>query len=454
MSAGRWRASTAVTVIVVTVTSVASLIAAPALAGSRPFLQSRLVVVPDTGQAPEVAIAAIHADGRPSDGSVVFTVELAGPLPDVTDGLRLSVVVGDPFGERSRASLVLVGNAPEGQLESFDGAAWEGVGPTVADFDGASGRATVVMPLDGVREDAAVRGEAVFDTGFGLLESFTPWFGAAALLGQPDRPMVSGSYWATMAGPDGDRSPDGFRLPSSGPWVSVVNRALIVGSTAPPPSELDGSPLVAALLYVRLSSDLTDALTGADFVLLDRRTGEVSLLRGAADGTPEDVSGERQWIGVGLPPDDPGAPASASFDLELLGEALGRPLAPATDAVSVDEVWVFEDGRTVTTFGVSATLGWFDEAADATATTGPPDRGVAAVTDVASSEGDDRAGLIALAAAGVVVVLVGLVVLGGRRRRPVGSTSDDALATLDAEFAAIEARVRRLENDDGTDGIR
>jgi hypothetical protein len=76
------------------------------------------------------------------------------------------------------------------------------------------------------------------------------------------------------------------------------------------------------------------------------------------------------------------------------------------------------------------------------------------VTDVASSEGDDRAGLIALAAAGVVVVLVGLVVLGGRRRRPVGSTSDDALATLDAEFAAIEARVRRLENDDGTDGIR
>jgi hypothetical protein len=146
----------------------------------------------------------------------------------------------------------------------------------------------------------------------------------------------------------------------------------------------------------------------------------VQLLRTTSDGL-EDLTGDGSWVGVGLPEGDPGAPASSSFDLELIGEATGRPIDPASTAVSVDQIFTLEDGREVTSSGVAATLAWFDTAAEATATTISPTTDV--VVDVPPAQVSDREVLPFVVGGVAVVVLVALVLLATRRRRRARSAA-------------------------------
>lgn len=485
----RWRGRAAAGLAVVLAASATLAVAASAQA----LPQARALAIPPTGNPPETDIASIHAEGAPDEGSVAFTIQLRSPVVDHEAGYRLSVVVGDPLGARTRASMEMVDGRPTGRLETFEGGGWRQLGTTVADFDAATGRASVVMPIESVPAEAAIRGEASYDSGAGPVASFTRWFSAFALLGQPDQPVVPGSSWANPLGPDGAAIDQSVRLPAAGPWSSVVNQALIVGTTAAPPAELLGAPVVGDLVFVRIASSFEKATGPADFILMDRVTGEVKLMRGTEAG-PTDVSGDRSWVGFGLPADNPGAPTSSSFDLERIGVALGQRFDPETTSVAVDEAFVLADGRQVTTSGVAATLGWFTTVEETSVAPSEPE--AAARRTEVDPPAEERDVTPVIAGGVVVALLLALVVVLGVRRAPAaepvtaagaasgptpapapspatepararrgdeeeterpprepaapaagrrarGHSPDDALAALDAEFEQLSSRMTR-----------
>jgi hypothetical protein len=412
MACGRWGARATSTVVVAAVIWALGAVAYATTA----FPQPRLAPVQPPAQPGELEIAAFYVEGSPDDGSVVVTLQMREPLTAVGDGYRLSVVVGEPAGERERASVVVDDDEVGGVLEAFNGAVWEEVGPTVVDLVPEEGRASLVVPVASVPPEAGIRAEARLDADADEADAVSPWFGATALLHLPDQPRLEGGWWATVDDGTGVAGQT-VRLSAPSPWVSLANRALVVGSTERPPSELLGLPVVGDVIFVRLASGFEEATGAADFFLLDRFTGNVQLFRNDPDGL-EEVSGDGEWIGVGLPAGDPSAPAASSFDLELIGDALGRRFDPASTVVSVDEAFTLDDGRIATAYGVAATLEWFDETIDATATTttpAPPPGDI--VVEVPTAQVADQQTVPFLVGAGVALLLLVIIAVAAVRRR-------------------------------------
>jgi hypothetical protein len=316
------------------------------------------------------------------------------------------------------------------------------------------GESTVVSPST----DAAPPPQSgVWATSVG--RQVTPVFSYDSLVGPGVDGALAGSSWGTVTG-FGVAQPGAIAVAAPSPSLAMVNRAIEVSTTEALPATILDQPVVAVDDFVRLAYSESTATTSTDFIRVDRTNGQIQLLE-ASDGTLVDVSGDRSWIGRGLPAvsTDPG---TLSFDLPAVAALVGLEAGDDTLAVSVDRTFGLADGRVVTVYGVAATLGWFARAAEeaagvpevlATTTIPAPEGEAAAATDDAATASEVLPALVAVA---VLLVAVAVIVLvaRARRRRPARrrassarSSPDEALAAFDAQMASISARQRDSSSD-------
>jgi hypothetical protein len=289
----------------------------------------------------------------------------------------------------------------------------------------------------------------------------TPVFSYDSLVGDSVDGALPGSAWGTVTG-FGIAQPGAIVVEAPSPSLATVNRALEVSTVDPLPAAILDQPVVAVDDFVRLAYSESTATTSTDFIRVDRTNGQIQLLE-ASDGTLVDVSGDRSWIGRGLPAVSTD-PVTLSFDLPAVAALVGLEAADDTLAVSVDRTFGLADGRVVTVYGVAATVGWFARATEIAA--GVPE--VLATTTVPAVESeaaadDDTDRLIdvwpALLAVALVAVVGTTIVLAirARRRRPAArpsartrSSPDEALAAFDAQMASISPRRPDAPSDQST----
>jgi hypothetical protein len=370
-----------------------------------------------TEPPPELDLAGLEVAGAlpPPDGSPVpVRVSFRAPvsLPDA--GYRLSVLVGDPRGSRTRVSLVMDAGTPAGVVETGNGLTWTTTGTTPVEVDDDA--VVLTVPPGTAAPDAAVWAEAVSGTDLAAATIRSPAFSWAALAGRSsDGALVAGRWgWTTTAG--GQAFFDPVSVPGRPARLTVLNGALIVEFPDPVPEALEGQPVVDAVAYVRVGEGV-DA-RHSDHLLINRISGVVRLFDDV-EGLPVEVGQEAAWLGPGLPADDRGGPGSVSVDLGELGRVLGVPVEPGTFRVRADQVFMLGDRRMVTVSGVAATLAWFEAAVSGSGPSNTATPGaVAEASGVGSAEGIDWRPVLVGGGAGVVLVLlVGVPLALARRRR-------------------------------------
>jgi hypothetical protein len=393
-------------------------------AGPQPALLAR--VTPDPLDPPQIRVAGVSIAGDgvdPETGAATVDVAFDAAFAVPREPWRVSVSVGDPSGERVRASLVSVGSAGvTGRVEQGDGVQWDDLGPTEVSAPG-DGLVTLRVPVADAAEDAVlwVEAEATVDAEIDV--SRTPTFALVDLLGARPGPALGTSLFAVA--PD-DPSADPVRVDVPGPTVEVVGTSLEVTTTAAVPTEVDGAAVVDVIDAVELAGGGPEAPVSR--LEIDRRTGEVRL--GTAGAEPfVAVPGTTPWLVTPPSPTAPEAPATVTFDLEALGDVVGGPpFDRATTRVGVSRVLALDDRRILDAAGVGGTLEWFDEALSATTAPAPPPP--AAAEDGLPLAAFVLAGLVALA---VVVVLGALLI---RRRRDGEPRPIDRLDPAPASVAA------------------
>lgn len=374
-------------------------------------------------QVSGVWIAADAVDTRSGVAAVAVAFENEFEVP--REPWRVAVSVGDPRGQRVRASLVSVGSAGvSGRIEQGDGVQWDDAGPTEVIATG-DGLVTIGVPIGGAVDGAVlwVEAEATIDTE--LVVSRTPTFPLVDLLGQRPGPAVGTSPFAVVAG---ERDAQPVPVDASGLTAQVVDQVLEVTTTATPPAEADGVAVVDVIDTVTITDSGSGTATSR--LEIDRRTGEVRLATDAAE-TFVAVPGTTPWLVDPPALTDPGAPSTVTFDLDALNQAVGGPpFDRSSSRVGVSRTLALDDGRILDAAGVGGTLGWFDAAAPAPAVV------------ASSAGGSDGVPASVWIMAGVGVVLVAMAVwLVARRRR---AAEPRPIERLDLAFTPVAAGVPSL----------
>ena len=423
----------------------------PPTATDTPFPASLVAPVPPVEGAPDTAITDLYVtDGAtPEEPDVV--VQFREPFTFAGTPYRVGVVIGDPNGTRLRTWLISNGpeNLPYGRVERFEAGSWAELGATPVRFE--NGLMVITVPITEAPAGGAVWAEIV-ENDASTPSHTTPYFSRDALFGAADAGTVPSAVFGRVFGLDGI-SAEPVELPTGGTLVAVGDQ-IAVDYPDPPPSEVDGQEVTTAVDIVRIAPDYDGGAIIANFVRLDRTTGEVGLYDGFSP-VPIDKSGDRSWLVAAPAPREAGA---LILDRAAIVTALGLPDDGAGIALGVSRELALEDGRLVTAEGVLATDAWLD-LAPASALPEVTTTTVAAggETQQVDETRQDRLPLLIGAGVGIVVLLL-LVVLLRRRsnrraeiehvaaaggdgpkqdRMPWGSTDGDLIITTTHEFDAL-----------------
>lgn len=364
----------------------------------------------------------------------VLAVGFATGFEQPTSDYRVSILVGDPAGLRTRASYNA--GAAAGTLEtSNDGQVWEPSGETAAAV-GAVGDIEITVPVGDLPEGSQVWAEA--QDGDDVLT--TPVFSLDSLLGRAvDGAMPTQSLGDVV---DGAGNPTGETLDlGPGPTLAIVNQGLTVDYAAPVPTDIGGVAVTSVIDRVELAPNFDNGGTRTDAIQIDRTAQTVSLLDGLAD-PPTTVAGGTDWFIGGFPASGTGP---LTFQLGEVAESLGFQLVPDTVGAGIVRTVTLEDGRVVETSPVLATLDWFGtvagEAAPSTTVGDGSDDG----SDTDDEEETTRQILtIGAAALAGVLAIAGIALIASARRkrhghRILGEHADDrGVVDWTAEMEAVK----------------
>ena len=204
-------------------------------------------------------------------------------------------------------------------------------------------------------------------------------------------------------------------VPGTPPTLTVDNRALVLTETDPVPTRLAGQAVTRVADEIRFVPGYTGSGNVTAEIMVDRSAGTITAYEGGDGGLPTDRSGDGSWIVSGLPPGDPGAPATVTLDLEAVTGLLGIQAAPDSLGIGLRRSVTLADGSTLVGEPVTATLDWYQSSA---VPAEPAPAGPVAATEApsGSATGRDRA-LVVAAAVAAVLLLVALVLWWRSRRR-------------------------------------
>lgn len=415
------------------------------------FPAALVAPVPASEVPVERSVTDLYVPPTTEPDTPQVVVQFRSPFTLPRRPYRVSVLAGDPNGQRLRASLTASGTPDgsgsipvTGKLEKGDGRGpWQpvGNGTTPVQFV-PSGLAIITLPLPEVPAGGAIWAEVETGTD-GKLVTVTPPYALDSLLGRPADGLLPATPFGQVVDATGTVTDEVVPL-SGGPTLSVANQTLRLSSTERPPDTVAGQPVQQVLDYVRIAPDYNRRAVLTHYIVVNRTDGTVRLLDGYSV-PPADRTDQPGWLIDGVTSGSAAGPATISFDLPALAAALGMELGPTTSAFGVRRELVLADGRRVAADAVMGTLGWFDPGFVA-ATPAAPGGATAQVQDTEPT-GDRRT--IALVVAGVAVLgalLVGVALLVRRRRAVPGEVGDDAADELDA-LAAEQSAERRSRRD-------
>ena len=384
------------------------------------------------------------ADDEPQ---VVVTFAELFELPD--EPWRVSVLVGDPAGERRRLSLQVDGAEPVGRAEVGDGTTWSDAGPLEVTFDPSG---LVAIPLDVEAVPAghgtappAVWVEAVLgdEAGDAAERRATAWFDLPSLLGEGEAGLIEGGRVAPLEPEPGDEGEPVVVDLGPGPVLGLaresaggdaVRSTIVVTYPGPAPRALGDLALAEVVDRVEVAPDGVAGATVTPYIEINRTTGEVRLVD-PRQWPVVDATGDGSWRRPEASVGDPGGAATLSFDLDAVLAALGDAPSRSTVALGLTRTQGLPDGRVVVADGVLGTTAWLDTAVSlqVPGTTAAPTE--VAAPPAAADDGDDVGLSIVGIAAVVVLVLVGasLIVSGRKRRAAERDLADGAGADADAD---------------------
>ena len=389
-------------------------VTAPALAAT---------VVPSGLDPVEIRVDGFRLESGEADAAPpTAVVSFAEPFTLPRDPWRLIVSAGAPDGQRVRTTLVSVaGTEPAGRVERGDGVQWEDLGEAVVSADTESGEVRLAVPLDAVDAQAVMWVEAEITQEGEILGRRTPTVALVDLRGERPGPALGTSPYAEFA--DGG-APGALAVDAPGPVVQVVGRALELTTAAPAPGSVDGAEVVDVIDSALVTQATTDG-SRTDRIEVDRRTGEVRLTAVGAEPFVA-VPGFTPWLVNPPSTTAPGSPATVTFDLEALNEAVGGPAFDrSTTQVAAERLIALDDGRILVAAGVNGTLAWFDDGLGASTPAAAP-----AEVDTGASTG-----LLIALVAGIVVLVAGIVVarlVVVRRRRRAEAAEPRPIDRIDA----------------------
>ncbi len=437
---------------------------------------------------PPLDVVTVSATRDPDGTTARVSIGFAGPFTLPSSGYRLSVSVGDPLGQRTRASLVPASGTSTGTVEVGNGLTFRDAGTTTVEL--AEQTVDLVVPVDKLGPGAAlwVDGELTGDEPTTVTSAY---YSYDALVGVSLDGAAPGGTWGWTATPGGRRFADPVLVATAPPTAATRNSVVAVDFPDAVPDTLIGQPVVSANAYlgIRLSGATQPTVDGA--VAIDRTTGSVVLLDGT--GTPVAAAAEgadRSWLVEGLSAPSAAGPASVTIEPEVVATLLGGAFDRDLFAVDLSTAFALGDGRVVTVSGVATTLTWLDQLASTVEVVEPT-----TTQAVVASTGDDATvpvGALVAVAVGVLALVgaaVALAVVARRRRRrrpvvpppvarppgeaptppvavpepepepepagasarrrerlaPRGRAPDEVLAELEAELAELSDRVERLD---------
>jgi hypothetical protein len=417
--------------------------------GATQFPAPVVASIPPPEGATEDTIAATWFSRDPAAvaGDPIFVVGFDTPVDELPPGTRVSVVTGDPAGVRQRSSLYLDPAGPRGDVEVARPDGIEVTGPAevaVTPEGQAQIRLATVPDSDVVWIEVEVPETPVTQSAIFPLDQVSGSSGPGAL---------TAATTATVVGADNLPTGEYRSLPAV-PTLEVSSREVIVRTTQPPPTEVDGIPVTSVRDYVRIAPDFGDDGQTPYFFLVDYDEPSVTYLDGSS-GIPVEVPGdEALWLIDGLDPEETDT-SSVTLDRGGLLEAVGLP-ADTPAAVGVARTVALDDGRYLQSEGALGTFAWFDESSggvappttadDATSTTLPPPTSSIDET-AAADDGPDATVLIV--AAVVAAGLAGVALLAARRNRRELADPDTALGAM---AKVVDKTAHGDDGDDGGDG--
>ncbi len=380
---------------------------------------------------PALAVVAVVADPTSTPEAPVVEVVTATPADQLPDGSRVSVVAGDPGGLRQRVSVVLEGGAAVGRVEEGGASGFAETGTAEVAITEEGGVRLALGPLV---ESTALWVEVEVPDGRLLT---TPAYPTPQLVGISDPGALSAAVVATATDPTGAR-PDELVSLAAVPILQVVNQAITLRTTQPPPADVNGTSAVRTRDFVRIAPTLAPGSAAPYFVVVDHLDRTITLADSSSGGLPVPVEAPQEsWLLDGL---DDGEVETASVTLDRAGllQAVGLD-SDAGAVLGVARVVELDDGRRVTAEGPMATLAWFDGTSTppdtAPSTTVPTITVTTAVLPTAlpvESEGSSSPDGTVVLAAAVLAALLALVALFTARRN----------RRLDAEADVLEAMAK------------
>lgn len=417
--------------------------APPLGAGAAPFPAGTVATVPPADVEADRALAAVYVTAGGDAKSAPFAVQFRKPFELPKRPYRLSIVFGDPLGPQVRASLSTNGGpTPTGKVEkrTGDGADWTFIATTDVAFD-TSGLASITYPVEIAPKGAAWAEVQVGEDG-DITQS--PYWSPDALVGKAVSGRLTSAPVGQVIGGDGKVAGNPVGLPGP-PQLTVVNQAVELSFPAPRPESLAGHAVTGTVASVQVAPSYTSNAALSDEIRVDRTTGTINLIDRMVQ-PPADKTSEEGWLVQGLPADDPGAPATVTFDLAKVLSGLGL------DESSIDQVngvglgvrqeYVLDDGTTVVGAPVLATTEWFALNADVAASAATAPEAAPQGPLVADEADDGRTRALVIAAVVLAVVLLGVLALLVRRRLARREDAADVLETLAHEAEA--ARTGRV----------
>jgi hypothetical protein len=397
-----------------------------------PFPAALVAPVLFPGDRPETAVASLYKSVSLVPGTTDVVVRFKQPFALPRPPYKLSVLVGDPTGERTRVSMVsqIPPLKPRGTVEVFNGTTWRDAGNATVLFD-PSGYIVVRVPTNVVPGQGAAWCEVTPVAG----ELYTtPYYSHDALFGDGVAGLLPSGRFGRVYRADGTPTPEVATLPA-GPVTSVSNRVVTVRYDLASPGELLGHRVNGAFDILRIAPNFDTGGVFTALVRINRNDGSIQLFDGPTlDAT--DRSGSRDWLLRTLPAGHPGDAGSVTVDLQAVSDAVGAPLPPDTTAVGLSRSYTLDDGRTINADAVLATSVWFDLGPTVAPPT-PTTVAAPAPAPEAVPTAEEVSSVVPLVIG--VVLLVGLAVLAGalvRRRRPsAGPTEGDGAAA--GERAAV-----------------
>jgi hypothetical protein len=416
----------------------------PAIAqGGVPFPAGVVAPVRSEGIDPDLAITALHRDPDATEG-LALVVRTATPVPELPDGAQVSIIGGTLDGAQQRVSLVLEGGEPVGETADGGPGGFERTGGAEVSLT-AEGYARI--PISTTDPEVLVWAEVELLDG---RRAQSPPFPLVQLAAEPGGTALTTATAAVLY--DQAKLPTGEVIALDAvPTLEVLNQAVEVRTTQPPPTQVAGVGATKVQDVLRLAPDFSTGGQAPFFVVIDYTDRTLTFFDGSG-GLPVEVAAtEDTWLIDGLT-DDEVETSSVTFDRAGLLEAIGQP-ADAPVALGVARLVTLDDGRTAQADGVLATLAWFDAASAEgipPASTSTPDApGSTTPSPTATVPVEDRAesspnGTVVIAAVVVAALLGAAAFWSSRRNRRDAVDADAALGAM----AKVVDKAAGQEGDD------